>query len=293
MDENLDKNLKRKIEKVLKNEGNVSLASLEVALELGDKLEDVAEAIKSIPETIIPEYPEFPEMPKYPEEVKISNLPEIQKVEVTNQDSTKVEQLLAELLAESKKKEEYAYDIEIDSTLKEQLRGEKGEDGKDGKDGKDGTEIEAGQIVEKLESLTGEDRLDVSAIRGAEEMMLDIVNDKISKIPKPKKQTLNLWRGGTEGYTIIESSDATITASATTGTVIYLLDCSSGNITFNLPSAIGNTASIVVKKVDSSANTITLDATGSETIDGSGTYVINGQYYSQNLISSGGNWYII
>jgi hypothetical protein len=144
-----------------------------------------------------------------------------------------------------------------------------------------------------LESLKGEDRLDVSAVRGAEEMVLDIVKDKISKIPKPRKQTFGVWRGGTEGYTIIESSDATINATATTGTIIYLIDCTAGNVTFNVPSAVGNSASIIVKKVDSSVNTITLDATGAELIDGAGTYIINGQYYSQNLISSGGNWYII
>lgn len=54
---------------------------------------------------------------------------------------------------------------------------------------KDGTEITANEVALKLESLEGDDRLDISAIKGAEEMVDDIatsiVKAEIKKIPKP------------------------------------------------------------------------------------------------------------
>lgn len=179
----MNENLKRKAKKLLDNSGNEFLTQLEATMDLADKLDSVVEAVKSIPETIIPETI----IPEYPSEMVITNLPDIQRVEVINppkeKDDKEVQKLLKELVAEVKKKEEYAYDIEIDPVLKEQLRGEKGADGKDGKDG---TEITPSEVVLKLESLEDDERLDVSAIRGTEALIENIVNDKISKIPKPK-----------------------------------------------------------------------------------------------------------
>lgn len=184
----MEENLKRKIEKVTKNRGDVSLASLEATLDLSDKLDEVTQAIKAIPETVIPETI----IPEYPSTLEISNLPEVQKVEITNlpeqKDDSEQVKLLQEILSEAKKKEEYTYDIEIDATLKEQLKGDKGEDGKDGVDG---NKIEPQEIVTKLESLDGDERLDVSAVRGTEALIEDIAK-KIAKeeVKKVKKTTI-------------------------------------------------------------------------------------------------------
>jgi hypothetical protein len=49
---------------------------------------------------------------------------------------------------------------------------------------------------------------------------------------------------------------------------------------------------INVKKVDSTANAITIDATGSITIDGSLTITLSSQYDSVDLYCDGTNWYI-
>lgn len=181
----MDKNLKRKIEKVTKNNGDVSLAQLESTIDLVDKLDELKQAVESIPETVIPET-------VIPEQKEVV-FPDVQKVEIINhkedKDDTEIKNLLKDLVAEVKKKEEYAYDIEIDSTLKEQLKGDDGYTpvkGKDYFDGRDGTEITGEEIAGRLESLEGEEKLDISAIKGAEELVLDIVNDKISKIKKPK-----------------------------------------------------------------------------------------------------------
>lgn len=68
-------------------------------------------------------------------------------------------------------------------------------------------------------------------------------------------------------------------------------DPSSGGFTVNLPSATGNANnSIVVKNISSSTNTITIDAFGSELIDGSLTQTISIAYQSTMLISDGVGW---
>lgn len=169
----MDENLKRKAQKLVNNGGNEFLTQLEATLELGDKLDSVVEAIQSIP------VPEPMEMPEHPTEMEISNLPEVQKVEIINlpeeKDDTETQNLLKELIAEVKKKEEYAYDIEIDSALKEQLRGKDGLDGKDGingkdgKDGKDGTEITVEQIADKINSK--ENIINLTSIKGLEKII--------------------------------------------------------------------------------------------------------------------------
>lgn len=182
----MDEQLKRKAQKLLDNKGNQFLTQLEATLDVVDSLKEVTEAIKSIPETIIPEYPEI----VIPEQKEVV-FPDIQKVELINppkeKDDKEVQKLLKELVAEVKKKEQYAYDIEIDSALKEQLRGEKGDKGEDSKNG---NEIEAVEIANKLETLEGGERLDVSAVKGTEELIEDIAT-KIAKgeVKKVKKQS--------------------------------------------------------------------------------------------------------
>ena len=72
--------LEKKISLFTNNKGNEFLTQLEATLELSDKLDSVVEAVKSIPETVIPETL----IPEYPSEMVISNLPDVQKVEITN-----------------------------------------------------------------------------------------------------------------------------------------------------------------------------------------------------------------
>lgn len=104
----MDKNLKRKIEKVTKNNGDVSLAQLETTIDLMDKIEELKSAIESIPETIIPEYPEYPEYPEFPSSFEVTNIPEVQKVELINppkeKDDKEQLKLLKQIADELKKK---------------------------------------------------------------------------------------------------------------------------------------------------------------------------------------------
>jgi YD repeat-containing protein len=141
--------------KKIAQEGGIEMATFNQILETSDLVKELS--AKEYPEPV--------------EEVTIKNLPEVQKVEITNfpkEESDKEElALLRQIAEELKKKEEYTYDIEIDPALKEQLKGDKGEDGIDGidgKDGKDGTEITVEEIADKINSK--KDIINASSIRG-------------------------------------------------------------------------------------------------------------------------------
>lgn len=164
--------LAKKTARSIVDHGSVPLATLKESIILQEKVDELLS--KEI---------EFPEIPEYPTEITVNNLPEVQKVEITNlpeeKDDKEQVALLKEIAKELKKKEQYAYDIEIDPALKEQLRGDKGDGGIDGKDGQNGSPDTPEQIVDKLESLKGNDRLDVSAVKGIEEIINRIKETKI------------------------------------------------------------------------------------------------------------------
>ena len=66
-----------------------------------------------------------------------------------------------------------------------------------------------------------------------------------------------------------------------------------GNMTINLPAAIGNGRLVTIKKIDASGNTVTIDGNGSETIDGATTYVLAAQWdVVQFIDAAAGLWEI-
>ncbi len=68
-------------------------------------------------------------------------------------------------------------------------------------------------------------------------------------------------------------------------------DCTSGAVTFTLPSVSTVTGNaFYFKKIDSSSNYMYVTAFGSDLIDGLGTQSTNTQYYSFALISDGMKW---
>jgi hypothetical protein len=78
------------------------------------------------------------------------------------------------------------------------------------------------------------------------------------------------------------------------GDSTLLCDASGGAITVNLPSAASSTGRVlVVKKIDSSGNAVTIDANGGETIDGATTQAISAQWASLTIQSDGSGWYIL
>ena len=71
-----------------------------------------------------------------------------------------------------------------------------------------------------------------------------------------------------------------------------LADATSGAVTVTLPTAVGRTDPITVKKIDSSTNAVTIDGAGSETIDGQLTRRLDAQWDYCTLVPSGSGWYV-
>ena len=86
----------------------------------------------------------------------------------------------------------------------------------------------------------------------------------------------------------------TNTYTVTTNDCVLLANSTSSEFTITLPVAASNTGlRIYIKKVDNSANAITIDANGSETIDGELVQYINAAPNCMEIICDGSNWYII
>jgi hypothetical protein len=123
----------------------------------------------------------------------------------------------------------------------------------------------------------------------------------------------NYVASGLENVSIINSDNQEVTESNTTiidgkktwhyvdATTTYttsdrefvLADATSGAFTVTLPKpGVSTDVWINVKKVDSTANAITIDATGSITIDGSATQTLSTQYDSVDFYCDGSNWHI-
>jgi hypothetical protein len=99
----------------------------------------------------------------------------------------------------------------------------------------------------------------------------------------------------TNSGSIDNTSTVTVTTNTTLGDYTTVLaDATSGNITLTLPAAASNVNKFFrIKKIDSSANTITVDGNASETIDGDTTMIISFQWSAMDIVSNGTGWYII
>jgi hypothetical protein len=79
-------------------------------------------------------------------------------------------------------------------------------------------------------------------------------------------------------------TSGTTNLTATSNTVI-ICDASGGAITINLPAASNSNKLFRIKKVDSSANTVTISRAGSDLIDGATTYVLTIQYQAADVVA--------
>lgn len=87
-----------------------------------------------------------------------------------------------------------------------------------------------------------------------------------------------------------QTSNYTITS---TDTVVFA-DATSANVTITLPVASGLAGyRFYIKRIDSSAHTVTVSRSGSDTIDGAASFTLDMQYTAITVISNGSNWYIL
>ena len=71
-------------------------------------------------------------------------------------------------------------------------------------------------------------------------------------------------------------------------------DCTGGNITFSLPAAASATGRVYYfKKIDATGNSMTIQANGSELIDGLNTQSTSTQWESFTLVTDGATWSIL
>ncbi|OGN96132.1 MAG: hypothetical protein A2Y89_07060 [Chloroflexi bacterium RBG_13_51_18] len=73
-----------------------------------------------------------------------------------------------------------------------------------------------------------------------------------------------------------------------------LVDATSGAITRTLPAASASPyKTFTIKKVDASANEITIEGDGSDTIDGQANVVLSAQYEKVTVTCNSIAWYIV
>lgn len=102
---------------------------------------------------------------------------------------------------------------------------------------------------------------------------------------------LTLTGTGGVGFPI-RTVSTDITAQATDHTI--LVNATSANRTVTLPAVATNAKRrYEIKKIDASANTVTIDGNASETIDGTTTKVLTTQYQSVAIHCDGATWWIV
>lgn len=93
-------------------------------------------------------------------------------------------------------------------------------------------------------------------------------------------------------YITITNADSPYTPTA--DIQFIFCDCTAGAITVNLPAgASSGGRPFTIKKVDASANTVTVDGDGAETIDNTTTRIISSFLTAMAIVGDGTNWYIV
>lgn len=95
------------------------------------------------------------------------------------------------------------------------------------------------------------------------------------------------------GYKMSQRTVTATTTALSTDCTIFA-DATAGAIIVNLPAAAGASGQVyTVKKIDASANTVTIDPNGAELIDGAATKAIATQYNAFTFQSTGSQWFIL
>ena len=77
------------------------------------------------------------------------------------------------------------------------------------------------------------------------------------------------------------------------GDSLVLVDATGAAVTITLPAANPYSGlQFTIKKTDASANAVTVDGSGAETIDGMATRALAAQYQSITIVSDGTGWQI-
>lgn len=144
------------------------------------------------------------------------------------------------------------------------------------------TDIPALQ-VRIAKAVTNFDRLD-GIVNGDATTVVETDAGPVPSIAKLQADLVN----ETVGYTV-SFINSSYTETATNGEKVVIVN--GAGVTVTLPSAVGNTAKLTYKHI--SSGTMTLLASGSETIDGGASASSSVQYTAITIISDGFNWQVI
>lgn len=95
--------------------------------------------------------------------------------------------------------------------------------------------------------------------------------------------------GGQINASVVKTADYTLTS---TDYVVYA-DTGLNSITLTLPTAVGRNGQAYIIKKRALANTMNINTTSSQTIDGAASLAITAQYTVIKVISDGANWNIL
>lgn len=86
----------------------------------------------------------------------------------------------------------------------------------------------------------------------------------------------------------------TVNTGLTSSDYLVLVDATAGAVTVGLPPApTKEGAAVVIKKIDSSTNSVTVEGNVSDTIDGATSQDLLNQYDAVTVASDGTEWWII
>lgn len=92
--------------------------------------------------------------------------------------------------------------------------------------------------------------------------------------------------------TIFDATAKTTNYSYTANDEVIKFDTTSGNITASLPSAVGNKGKWFTAIKTVAANSLIIDPSGAETINGAATLTLTAQNSSVTFQSDGSNWFV-
>lgn len=120
----------------------------------------------------------------------------------------------------------------------------------------------------------------VTFIRGNDNTLRGRLNDLRDYVGQDKAEIVTV------------TVDTTLDADADGGTV--LVDATAANRTITLPAAAGAALRrYTIKKIDASVNAVTVDADGTELIDGAATFPLTVQYQSVTVHCDGAAWWVL
>jgi len=91
--------------------------------------------------------------------------------------------------------------------------------------------------------------------------------------------------------TVNDDTDLTLAQ----GKTVVLASAAVGGVSIYLPTAAAPNQYrvVIVKKLDATANLVSIIPDGSETIDGASSYTLGDQYESVIMVSNGSNWHVL